>query len=174
MDDKVYSPEIIIESPFPGEPEPVALPGQTNPAGTFTATTNKEKTFPKKRTAVELLSTALNTRSRKILEKFDLEQRGAIQIGNFQEGLTGDLRLTPNGITARNIAGLTTFAIDGADGSATFQGTVRASEFISDSLITGLIDVGEGAGNSYVRLDGENNHIVVHDGTNPRIVIGNV
>ena len=139
MDDKTYHQEIVQDNPFPGEPLLVPLTSQANPAGTFSPSVSKDKTFPIKRTAVELLSTALNTRSRKILEKFDLVQSGAIQIGNFKEGLTGDLRLTPNGITARDIAGLTTFAIDGSDGSAVFAGEVR-----SGTLITGTVVVTDG------------------------------
>lgn len=42
------------------------------------------------------------------------------------------------------------------------------------TLSAGYVDVGSSGGSSYVRLDGPNNRIVVHDGTNPRIVIGNV
>src|SRR3990167_3748314 len=133
MADKNYEPEIAQENPFPGEPEPVASLGQPNPAGTFAPSVSKEKTFPRKRTAVELLSTALNTRSRKILEEFELQQSGGLKIGDFKSGISGDLRITPNGLTARNIAGLTTFAIDGDTGDATFRGTVEAGGFtISD------------------------------------------
>lgn len=128
--DKVYTPEVIQESPFPGEPQPVALQGQPNPAGTYSPATAKDKIFPIKRTSVELLSQALNTRSRKILEQFELQQSGGFQIGNFKEGISGDLRLTPNGLTARDMAGLTTFAIDGETGDATFKGTVQARDFV--------------------------------------------
>jgi len=45
---------------------------------------------------------------------------------------------------------------------------------IKASTIDVAVDVGTGSGSSYVRLDGGNNRIVVHDGTNPRIVIGDV
>ena len=34
------------------------------------------------------------------------------------------------------------------------------------------VEIGVGTGGAYVRLDGVNNRIVVHDGTTPRIVIG--
>jgi len=154
MDDKTYHQEIVQDNPFPGEPLLVPLTSQANPAGTFSPSVSKDKTFPIKRTAVELLSTALNTRSRKILEKFDLVQSGAIQIGNFKEGLTGDLRLTPNGITARDIAGLTTFAIDGTTGDAVFKGEVQAG-----SLVSGKVLVGGGN----IEIDGENTQLNVFD-----------
>ena len=164
--EEVYTNEVIVDNPFPGEPEPAILPGQPNPAGTFTATTTKEKTFPKKRTAVELLSTALNTRSKKILQEFELAQSGGLKIGDFKEGISGDLRLTPNGLTARDIAGLTTFAIDGSDGSAVFKGSIQ-----SGSLITGQVVVG----NNRVIIDVDDSGeptILVNDGTNDRILIG--
>ena len=132
---KIFHPTEIQETPFPGEPEPVALAGQPSPAGTFSPTQTKEKTFPRKRTAVELLSTALNTRSRKILEEFELQQSGGLKIGDFKEGISGDLRITPNGLTARNIAGLTTFAIDGTTGDAVFKGEIRAGSIMTEGEI---------------------------------------
>jgi hypothetical protein len=163
MDDKVYTPEVVPENPFPGEPEPALLPGQPNPTGTFSPTTDKEKTFPKKRTAVELLSTALNTRSKKILQEFTFAPSGSIQIGDFKEGIAGDLRLTPNGITARDIAGLTTFAIDGTTGDGIFKGEIRAG-----SLVSGQVIIGDNA----VIIDGEERTIIVNDGSNDRVLIG--
>jgi len=166
MADKVYEPEVIQDAPFPGEPQLVPLLGKANPAGTFNSTVSKEKTFPKKRTAVELLSTALNTRSRKVLQEFDLEQSGGFQVGNFKEGVSGDLRITPNGLTARDVAGVTTFAIDGVDGSAVFKGSIQ-----SGSLITGEVIVG----NNRVIIDVDENgepRILVNDGSNDRILIG--
>jgi hypothetical protein len=141
MDNKVYEQEVIVETPFPSETGiPGFAPTVANAVGTYTPTTTKEKTIPKKKLALELLSTALNTRSKKILQEFDLADSGGLKIGNFKEGLSGDLRITPNGLTARDIAGLTTFAIDGLTGSAVFRGEIRAADFvISDE--NGLISL---------------------------------
>src|SRR3990167_4216235 len=141
-EEKVFTHEVIQETPFPGEPEVIAPMAQPNPIGTFTPSTVKEKSLPKKRTAVELLSTALNTRSRKILEEFELQQSGGLKIGDFKEGISGDLRITPNGLTARDIAGLTTFAIDGTTGDAVFKGTIKSGSVITGSLISGDISLG--------------------------------
>ena len=152
MDDKTYHQEIVPDNPFPGEPELVPQAGQANPTGTFTQTVSKDKTFPKKRIAVELLSTALNTRSRKILENFQLQQSGGLQVGDFKEEISGDLRITPNGITARDIAGLTTFAIDGTTGDAVFKGIIQSGSVITGAVITGDITLG-GAGNGDGTLD---------------------
>ena len=164
MDDKVYTPEVIIENPFPQGTSAVAGTTQNVSGGNYAPATTKEKTFPTKRVAVELLSTALNTRSRKILQEFELAQSGAIQIGDFKEGLTGDLRLTPNGLTARDVAGITTFAIDGTTGSAVFKGEIQAG-----ALISGLVDVGD---NSIV-IDGETKRMVFYDDSRiPVILIG--
>jgi len=161
--DKVYEPEVMQETPFPMEGITAFTPSTPNAVDTYTPTTAKEKVLPKKRIATELLSTSLNTRSRKILEEFELVQSGGIQVGNFQEGLSGDLRITPNGLTARDLAGITTFAISGTDGSATFKGEVQ-----SGSLITGEVVVG----NNRVIIDGTDGTIVINDGSNDRVLIG--
>lgn len=44
---------------------------------------------------------------------------------------------------------------------------------LTSGTITAIANLGEAAA-GYVRLDGENNRLVVHDGTTNRIVIGNV
>jgi len=143
--ERVYSPEVIVEQPFPGEPEPAVLANQPNPAGTFSPTTTKEKPFKQQRIAVELLSTALNTRSKKVLQEFELQDTGGFKVGTFKSGISGDLRITPNGLTARNIAGLTTFAIDGDTGDAVFAGEVRAgSTIVSDTIVTEKASSGNG------------------------------
>lgn len=166
MAKKLYEPEIIQENPFPTEPQLVPFAGQRNPKGTFTPKVSKDKAFPTRRTAIELLSTALNTRSKRILQEFQLQDSGGLKVGDFKQGASGDLRITPNGITARDIAGITTFAIDATTGDAIFIGTIRAG-----TIISGLVSVGD----SSIVLDGENKRIVIFDNADDaRIVIGNV
>jgi len=162
-----FEPEIIEESPFPGEIAQPMLPS-TNPdtKNDHSPSTDREEAFPRKRAAVELLSTALNTRSRKILEEFALTQSGGLKIGDFKQGISGDLRITPNGITARDIAGITTFAIVGSDGSAVFKGEIK-----SGSLITGEVIVGNNNLIFTVDDDGQP-QILLNDGDNDRVLIG--
>lgn len=166
MDNKVYEPEVIVENPFPSQPDLGFVPGQSNPTGVYTPTSTREKVFPRKRTAVELLSSALNTRSRKILQQFALQQSGGFQIGNFEEGISGDLRITPNGLTARDIAGLTTISIDGTSGDVAIKGELR-----SGSVITGEVIVGNNRMVLTVDDDGQP-QILLNDGTNDRMIIG--
>lgn len=173
IDEKVYKAEEIKDVPFPQEGVPQIDSTKQN-KDVYTQNEIKDTPFPEMKTANELLSASLNTKSKKILGVFQFTRYGAIQVGTLEVGVSGEIKISPDGIVALNKAGATTFAIDGDTGDASFQGTVRASTFISDNLLTGQIDVGQGTGGAYVRLDGPNNRIIVHDGTNPRIVIGNI
>lgn len=131
MDDKVYVQEIVNETPFPGDS--LILPQSPTPngqSGNYTPSKVTDRLFPIKRTSVELLSQALNTRSKKVLQEFELQDSGGFRIGKFREGISGDVSLTPNGLVARNLAGLTTFVLDGDTGDATFKGTVQAEDFV--------------------------------------------
>lgn len=166
MDDKVYGNQVIDEAPFPTQDTVVTAKSETNPTGTYTQSTSKEKVIPKKRSAVELLSSALNTRSKKVLQEFELTQSGGFQIGDFKEGLSGDVRITPNGLTARDIAGLTTFVLDALTGDAFFRGTIQ-----SGSLITGEVIVGNNRLIITVDSTGQP-QIILNDGTNDRLLIG--
>lgn len=129
--DKNFEPQIVQELPFPGQ---ILQPDYSSKGvqGDFSPITSQPNVFPRKRIAVELLSSVLNTKSRKILKEFQLQQSGGFQVGDFKEGLSGDIRITPDGLVARNIAGLPTVTIDGDTGDATFSGDVRASTFTSD------------------------------------------
>ena len=163
-EEKVYTPDWSLpDTPFPMEGEADLSASQKTRGETYGPKTIKDQGFPTKRVAVELIGLALNTKSRKILAEFEFTEHGAIQIGKYTHGVSGDLRITPNGITARDKAGITTFAIDGATGNAVFKGTVQAG-----TLISGVVVVG----NNRVIIDGENRRIIINDGTDDRILIG--
>lgn len=194
MDDnieKVYTQQIIDDVPFPQTGEADFTTSQSTSNNTYTPEKIEEQIFPKKKIATELLSSALNTRSKKIIKEFEFTSSGALQIGSYTEGITGDIRISPNGIEARDSTGTTTFALDATTGDAIFKGTIQAGSVIATTIsgeniiantmdadrikastLDVAVDVGTGAGASYVRLDGENNRIIIHDGTNPRILIG--
>lgn len=164
-DEKVYTPATIDENPFPN--------GEISDLGTTQGTSNKtytaenitNQTFPTKRVAVELIGTSLNTKSRKILAEFQFTPSGALQIGVYENGVSGDVKISPNGIVARDSAGLTTFALDGTDGSAVFRGTVQAG-----TLISGAVAVGDGD----ILIDGESKRMIFYDENGiPVIIIGN-
>ena len=53
--------------------------------GVVTPTVTKEKRLPTPKVATELLSSALNTRSKNILQEFTLQDSGGFKIGNFKE-----------------------------------------------------------------------------------------
>lgn len=127
---KVYHPEILEDQPFPGQEEETTPETSRKTGETLTPTTIKDKKFPTKRIAHETIGSALNTRSRRILAEFSFTEMGAIQIGKYENGVSGDLRISPNGITARDLAGIITFAIDGTTGDAVFRGIVQAKDFV--------------------------------------------
>jgi len=152
-EEKVYTPEVIDENPFPIAEPVFETESESVVGGEYKPTTTKEKNFPRKRIAVELLSSVLNTRSRRILEEFQLQQSGGFKIGDFKEGISGDLRITPNGITARDLAGLITFALNGTTGDAVFKGEIRAG-----TLVGGEVSV---IGGNFVVYDGNGNAVAI-------------
>lgn len=166
MEDKNYEVEVAPETPFPGEPQPIALTGQPNPAGTFTPTTTKEKTFPTRKIANELIGSALNTRSKKVLQEFQLTQSGGFKVGDFKQGISGEVSYTPVGIVAKNKDGLLTIVLDGETGDAIFKGTLQTG-----AIISGIVSVGDDS----IVIDGEARRQVWYDVNGiPQIVIGNV
>jgi len=133
---KVYTPEVIADTPFPITGEEATVESNSSSTqstkGVFGAKETPEKGFPLKMVAKELFSTAINTVSKKILKTFEFAKSGAIQIGEYINGLSGEIKISPDGIVAKNKDGITTFAVDGTTGDAIFSGDVRASTFTTD------------------------------------------
>ena len=162
--EKIYYPQTIDNQPLPNQVEEASFAtSQTTGGQTFSTQKIKDQSLPAKRIAVELLSSALNTKTRKILAEFEFTEHGAIQIGKYVNGVSGDLRFTPNGLVARNKSGITTFAIDGDTGNAVFKGSIQ-----SGSLITGKVAVGSGD----ILIDGETKRMIFYNNKIPSIVIG--
>jgi hypothetical protein len=170
MADKIYIPESIEQQPFPttGESVVVAEPSTASTTkATDTVYTPKEepqRKNPEKVVAVETISASLDTQGRRILGAYEFGVLGAIQVGTYVAGISGDLKISPDGIVARNKSGVTTFSLDGTTGDATFKGSISAG-----SVIVGAVDVG----GSNIQIDGANNRIMIYDdaGT-PRIILG--
>ncbi len=165
VDVKVFKPEEIEEIPFPQEEAKDLSITQSSSGGVYKPAEIKGQIFPTKKIAVELIGSSLNTKSKKILAEFQFTETGALQIGKYINGLQGDIRISPNGITARNAAGITTFALDGETGDAVFAGTIQAG-----TIIGGNVAVGD----SDIQIDGENKRMIFYDENDiPQIIIGN-
>lgn len=138
MDDiKVYKPEEVQDAPFPGQDQQPTEASQSTADGIFTPRQTKDVPFPKKLIASEVIGNTLNTSSRKILAEFEFTPSGAIKVGEFESGVSGDIKISPNGIVARNKNDEITVAIDGTTGDATFRGTIMAGSVISAGDIVG-------------------------------------
>lgn len=152
MDNKIYTPTVLEDAPFPQETIESdvisVVSGDIQRPATI-----KEQSFPVKRISVETIGSSLNTKSRKILQEYSFTQSGAIVVGTYEAGISGDVKISPNGIVARDSAGLTTFALDGTTGDATFRGRVLAGSIISEGEIQG----GEININNNFTVDGEGN-----------------
>lgn len=164
-DTKVYYPEEISDAPFPGQELQNTSVTTTATGGVSQAPKTSDKKYPVKRVAVELLSSVLNTKSKKVLGEFQLAASGGFRIGTYEAGVSGDVAITPSGITARNTSGVTTFSLVGEDGSAVFAGEVQAGTLISGAVVVG---------DNRLVLDGEAGRIMVNDGNNNIIAIGNL
>lgn len=168
MTTKVYTPTVIAESPFPASDGTVATEqnmAAASGAAVYTQKDIPDQSFPTPRIAVELLSNVINTRSKKILQEVQFTQSGALQIGKYENGVSGDLRISPTGIVARNSSGITTFTIDGDTGDAYFSGTIQAGTVIGGAVAVGDDDI---------LIDGATKRMIFYDDNDiPVILIGN-
>lgn len=162
-DEKVYYPETIEDAPLPGQILPLDLSSSTpSEAGGVTGAEKIKDQKPVSRYIPhDVVGVTLNTLNRRILQEFQFTESGALSIGAYKNGVSGDIRLTPNGITARDSAGINTFSIDATTGNAAFKGTLQAGTLI-------------GADNKVFieEVDGHGRIIVADNENTPRILIG--
>lgn len=140
---KVYEPETIVDNALPLASSPASSVTESAQSGGVVSTRKiKDSPIPRY-IARETISQTFNTKSRKILAEFQFTESGAIQIGKYVYALSGDLRISPAGIIARNQNGDITFALDGDTGDATFRGIVQAQDFqLIGGGITGIATSG--------------------------------
>lgn len=166
-DEKVYQPDTIEDSALPGQTVAVDFEASSNQTKEVSNPTSvKDHTTPSKRVAVDLIGASLNTQSKRILAEFQFTESGAIRVGKYAPGVSGDVRISPNGIVARDESGVTTFSLDGTTGNATFAGTIQAG-----TLVGGKVAVGDGD----ILIDGEEKRLIFYDPDTglPSIIIGN-
>lgn len=99
-------------------------------SGAYLPNTHIDTKFPQVNVAQETISQSINTETKKILGEYTFEQNGAIAIGKFSQGVSGEIDISPVGIVARNVNGDSTFSLNAATGDAIFKGTVEASGFV--------------------------------------------
>jgi len=162
---KVYTPTEIEDTPFPVEGQASFATTQQTAQGNYTPKTTKEVDFPDLRVAHEVIGSALNTRSKKILAALEFTPSGALQIGKFEPNVSGDIRISPTGIVARNMLGDTTFILDGDTGDAIFAGTIQTGTIISGRVVVG--------NNTWI-IDGDPDapRILLYNNGIPEILIG--
>jgi len=94
----------------------------------------------------DVINARLDTEAKQILAGFTFGVSGALQIGTYVAGVSGDIKISPNGIVGRNKNNQTTFTINGATGDATFYGELAAAYgtfgTISAGILTGTLTVG--------------------------------
>jgi hypothetical protein len=160
INNKVYFPTAISDVSFPGAATDTTP--QSGSQGGISADTVLDPNainsgeFPYKKISDEVLSSSLDTQSKRILGSYSFGSMGAIKIGDYVSGSSGDLRLTPDGLTARNSSGETTFSIDGVTGNATFAGTLAAGVVVA----VGALVVGSNVGIGTAQTAGQVTTIV--------------
>lgn len=166
----IYYPETIDSMYLPGigdtaigYEESISTTPSTSGGVNYAEQVPVNVRFPIKTVAVETMGSSFNTKTKKILGDFSFGVLGAITVGEYVYGESGEVKISPNGIIAKNVNGDTTFALDGTTGDATFKGTIQAGAFIS-----GAVEVGSGN----VQIDGANKRIIINDGTDDIILIG--
>lgn len=133
MDDKILKPTVIEEIPFPsGTQETQQVVGGSDNNEIKRPTEVQPRTFPVLNIATGLKSSTFDTETRTIAADYSFTEYGAISIGKFSPGVSGDIRLSPSGILARNKDGRITFSIDGNTGNLITDGYIQVGGAASD------------------------------------------
>lgn len=153
---KIIYPDVIEPTPLNAQDYQFDTRGSATASSIMNTTTpdeTKVRRLDPPQYAKEVISHRLNSVTGQITSKFEFTKYGTLEIG--EEGETGWIRISGDGITAENINGDQTFYLDGRTGDAVFSGELAAG-----NILTGEIDLG---------TDGR---IYGGDGSNYRWVLG--
>lgn len=143
----IYYPETIDSMPLPGIEYEQTTESKSSTTGgvNYAERVPVNVSFPIKPVAVETIGQSFNTKTKKILGEFTFGILGAISVGQYEYGVSGEVKISPNGIIAKNINGDTTFALDAVSGDATFAGTILAGSVVAGNVtVTGAFIVSDG------------------------------
>ena len=98
----------------------------------YTPEEYKSEELPSNIIASDLISTSFDSQLNRILGNYSFGQLGAIQIGSYSSGVSGDIKISPNGIVARNKSNVTTFSVDGATGNVYVYGVLTVGSAAAD------------------------------------------
>lgn len=146
--EQVYTPETMADTPFPQSDQQSASVTQSTTNQVYGQASTVDTALPTPQIASQVLGDTLNTTSKKILQEFTFTKTGALQMGDFQQGISGDLRIDEFGIVARNKGGDITISVDGDTGNAVFAGIISALSVISGQITLG----GKGNGNGFLKI----------------------
>jgi hypothetical protein len=140
-DIKIYYPNTIDDTDiYPDVSDTVSETSTRDGSNVEKLNTVDPTAFPTYISAKEVISVSLDTQKRKILGSYSFSETGAIQIGKYVSGVSGEIKISPDGLVATNKDGDATITIDGTTGDATFLGTIAAG-----SVVTGYLTIGGAA-----------------------------
>jgi len=82
----------------------------------------------------DVINDRFDTSAKTILDNFTFGASGAIQIGAYEAGVSGDIKISPNGILGRDKDNNTTFSIDATTGDATYAGDVAVEQLLAGTI----------------------------------------
>jgi hypothetical protein len=136
---KILQPPVIEVRPLTAQRQMFVSQDKTETkAGVSQTPDTGYRSLPPPQHAHEVVSNRLDTAAGKVKGLLEFTKYGALKIGKYEEGETGEIVITGDGITAININNKTTFNLDGRNGDATFAGELAAG-----GIITGKIDMGK-------------------------------
>jgi hypothetical protein len=131
----ILSPTKITEQPFPGIDQAKSSSGDKDSATTYIPTEITDLDFEIPNIATGLHSSSINTSTRTINSNFSFQPLGAISIGTVRGtgiSLSGSgIRISPYGIYGYT-NGVTTFALDGTNGSLSLTGFIQVGGAAAD------------------------------------------
>src|ERR1035437_10557940 len=154
MSETAFAPTTIVDQPVPLLDGSLSQPtgSASNPiadSGAGSPDTINNVRVPQLNIASDVVSTSLNTATKAILGTYTFEQLGAIQINSLVNP-AANIKISGDGIVGTDLNGVTSFAISSIDGSATFRGTVTATDFIGGTIAIG-------SGNTIFKVDSAGN-----------------
>lgn len=117
---KTKTPVEIVDRALPDAQTPASIGNVKHTKKLYSPAEIREESLPERVVAEELINKHINSNTRQFLGQWKFGAKGSFKLGNYVNGIHGQMLLSPDGLVMKNQAGVESLKLDPVTGTIAF------------------------------------------------------